>query len=335
MTEVNMRALTDSPTNQDIDALGKIGQKTCDICGGPDGHMWLHCDSWTKWMRFGCGCNVMHCDKCSDAAKVKSKEIRTANRIKAEEAEREMLRDIKPGELARLRYRYYDTFDCGEDFRNWVSSVVGDEKMKEYLDVPCHGCGKLLGQPKYTFEDKDGNRSLKTMDEMEEYSYKVLGRDPKTEPFKCSRDSLAAEYQWGSGETEIAFETPIWDYFERKGWGHNDHDKPEYWARFNEAFNATKGPDCGGKGEWSYGHFIYYMPTRTYLGKFMKRGGDWPQVVQSNREQLDKEKEELRAKLGYDHPDFWPEYRKIDEKEQWDYYCGKECCPKQNGTMFI
>lgn len=345
MTDVNMRAITDSPTNQDLDALGKIGQTKCDICGGPDGDFWLHCDSWTKWLRLGCGCNVTHCDKCKDAADARSKELKAANRIKAEAAEVEMLKNMKSGQLARLRYRYIDDFNCSDDFREWVASIVGEEKMKEYLDVPCKECGKLLGQPKYTFEDKDGNRRLATIDEIEDYCYQVMERNKETEPFKPAYDSFEGDFHIGAAnyhEPEIGFQSQIWDYYERKGWDHNIKNEDFGGDHWKEATHNTRGPDCGGTYEWSYGHFIYYLPTKKYLGKLMKRGGDWPQIIQINRKQLEEEQKQLREKLGgdkcYDNPEFWPAYRVIDEKQEWAYFCGKECrekVTKESGTIFL
>jgi hypothetical protein len=344
MTDVNMRAMTDSPTNQDLDAIGKIGQNKCDICGGPDGHMWLHCDSWTKWMRFGCGCNVMHCDNCKDAADARSKELSAANRIKAEAAEVKMLQNMNAGQLARLRSRYIDSFHCDELFRNWVASVVGEEKMKEYLDVPCKTCGKPLGQTKYTFEDKDGNRRLATVDEIEDYCYQVMGRNKETEPFKPAYDSLKSDVRVGAANyhtPEIGFQDPIWDYYERKGWDHDIKQEDFSGPQWKEALNATRGEDCGGNFEWSYGHFIYFLPTKTFLGKMMKRGGDWPQIVQINRKQLEEEQDKLRERLGenyHKHPEFISAYKEIDAKQEWVYFCGKDCAAKmtdQGGTIFL
>ncbi len=328
----SMRRIVDSPTDQDMDGINKAlsGKwNVCDICG-KEGSNWLHCDSWTKWMRYGCGCNVTHCEACKDVAEAKSNEIISANRKKAEEAEREMLRTVKPGgQLARLRYRYCDDFDCSKSFRDWVEGVVGEARMKELLDVPCDRCGKLLGATKYTFEDNDGNRSLKTMHEIEDYCYQVLNRDPATEPFKDMND-------WQN--SEIKFQTPIWDYYERKGWEHGVMDDREH---FNEAFNATKGPDCGGNSDWSYGYYIYHMPTKKCLGRYMKRHGDWAQTVQTNRKQLEQEMKELNERFGddrYQNEAYLPAAQAIEAKQQWGYYCGKECCAKsttEQGTLFI
>ena len=330
-----MRRIVDSPVDQDMDGINKAlsGKwNVCDICGKEGrGSYWLHCDSWTKWMHYGCGCNVNHCEDCKDAANAKSRELINANRKKAEEAEKEMLKTITAGQLARLRYRYCDDFNCSHEFREWVQSVVGEDRMKEMLDVPCNACGKLLGPTKYTFEDKDGNRSLKTMQEVEDYCYQVLNRDSNTEPFKNMSN-------WGNAE--IKFQTPIWDYYERKGWSH-DLSLCDDRNHFNEASQATKGPDCGGSSEWSYGYYIYHMPTKTYLGRYMKRGGDWVQTVKTNRVQLEQEMKELRERFGDDYHKneaFYPACQAIENKEKWAYYCGKECCEKstkEHGTMFI
>lgn len=317
--------MSNLPAHQDIDAIGKIGSKICDICGGPDGNIWLHCDSWTKWMRYGCGCNVTYCEKCKDLANGKAKELRAINRAKAEKAEKEMLKDINHKTLARLRHRYFDDFNCSKEFRDWVESVVGKEKMEELLDVKCDCCGKLLSQTKYFFEDKEGKQSQKTIDEIETYCYEAVGRNPKTEPFKTGFSSLSDDFRIGCSDKqqpEIAFQSAIWDYCERNNLNSQDMDS------FHKAFNATKGVDCGGTGEWSYGYFVYYMPTKTYLGKFRKYGGDWVQIIQTNRKKIEEEQERLRERYGdkySNNKDFWEEYRSIDEKVEYSYFCSKNC----------
>jgi hypothetical protein len=336
MTEINMRRITDSPTDQDLDALGKIN-KACDICGGPNGDIWLHCDSWTKWMRFGCGCNVHHCNtpECSAGAKLKSQVLRDENRVKAEESERKMLLNISSGQLARLRSRYLKDFNCSEDFRDWVQGVVGEERMREFLDVSCACCGKQLGPVKYKFEDKDGKCRLATLDEIESYCYSVLGRDPLTEPFYYKWD-INSDFRVGvpnEDEPEIAFKSDIWDYFEKKGGGHNCQDFPS----FHEAYKVVNVEN----NEWSGCCFIYHMPTRTCLGRMIQRGGDWPQVVMLNQKQLNDEKDELRKQMGdeyFKNPGFFPACHDIDKKQEWAYYCSKACCEKsttEQATIFI
>lgn len=324
MTEVNMRKIADSPTDQDLDALGKINQDTCDICGGPHGDIWMHCDSWTKWMRFGCGCNVHHCNtpECSAGAKLRAQILREENRAKAEESERKMLLSISPDQLARLRGRYFSDFNCAEEFRDWVQSVVGEEKMREFLDLNCACCGAQLGPSKYTFEDKDGNRRLVTLAEIESYCYSALGRDPVTEPFYYKWD-LQSDFRVGipnEDEPEIAFKSDIWDYFERKGGGHN-HDFPS----FHEAYNIVNVEN----NEWSGCYFVYHIPTRTCLGRMMRRGGDSAQIVMLNRKELDEEKSELRGQIcvnPYKDPKFLSAYKAIENKAKWGYYCSKGCC---------
>lgn len=345
---VDMRRMKDAPADQDVGALGKVNQKHCDICGKPTENLtWNHCDSWTKWMRFGCGCNLMVCqdEKCKEEAEAKRKELLAANRKKAEEAEIEMLKNIDPGQLARLRYRYYDSFNCSPEFRDWVQSAVGEDRMKEMLDVPCERCGQTIGPPKYTFEDKDGTKYLWTLDEIERYCYQVMDRDPEKEPFFHKMGSASSDYRVGGMKSEILFERPVFHYFVQKGW--STERMTEDQSKWNEAMKATRGPDCGGDYYWSYGHFIYHEPTMTYLGVMAKRDGDWPQVVQSNAAQLEKERNQLRERCGgadgdygyMDHPDWSDGYRAIEAKKEWTYFCSKACCEESGvegvGTLFI
>jgi hypothetical protein len=330
MNEVNLSSVTDCPTDQHVDALNKFDENKCDVCGGPDGNIWMHSDSWTQWLRYGCGCNVMHCQKpeCAKGAEVIRRSKIAENRIKAEEYERETLRNIQPEQLSRIRYRYHDAFNCGDHFRDWVKSVVGEEKMKEYLDVACDNCNKLIEPPRYKFQDKDGHNHLWMVDEIKDYCYEVTGRNKNDSPFLHDKENDCSE---------IEFKTILWDYYERKGWEHNrkDHTSPEEAERFDEAFRATN------EDEWAYGQFIYYMPTKTFLGKKSRRGGDLIQVVQSNREQLEKEQEELDRSMGkdkYNNPSFWTEYKAIEKKKTWSYFCGEDCRAKstnQKGMLFI
>ena len=342
--DVSMRRLKDSPTDQDLGAIAKVGQRYCDVCGKEtENLMWLHCDSWTKWMRYGCGTNINYCsdsEECKAGASTLRVERVKANREKAEEAERNMLREVldKPDQLPRLRSRWFNDFDCGKPFWDWVVSVVGEEDAEKILVVPCDVCDEILGPFRYTFEDSNGNRSLKSMSEIEQFCYELLDRDPEKSPFKlCGHNKE---------DGDIGFQSPIWDYYERQGWPHyvgRDED-PEEANRFNEAFNATKGPDCNGDSEWSYGYYIYHMPTRTCLGRFMKRYGDGPQIVQINRQELEEELLELREKFktergeNYRCDEFYEAMNAIQSKQQWVYFCCKKCneqCTEIKGTLFI
>ena len=344
MSDMSMRRLKDSPKDQDVAALGKIGQTKCDICGGEGATNWLHCDAWTKWMRLGCGTNIMHCGKpdCTAQAHVLKRDVISKNRTEAEETERQMLRNIGPGQLARLRYRWYDSFNCSEEFWDWVEGVVGEERAREILEVPCACCGKTLGMPRYTFQDQNGVRSLKTIEEIELHCYAVMGRDPESEPFKSELGSLKDNVRAGGmRKAEIIFESPIFHYYVQHGWStERMADQRDHW---DEAIKATRGRDCGRQYnyEWAYGRFIYYQPTMTFLGQFMKRGGDWPQVVQTNRKQQEEALAALRDQYGencHENEEFWPKHREISEQQEWAYYCGEECRKKscdQHGTLFI
>ena len=341
-TPVSMRRLKDSPTDQDVGALGKIGQTKCDICGEEGADHWLHSDSWTKWLRFGCGCTLMTCGKaeCAAGAEVLRKQLIAQNREKAEAAEREMLKATDAGSLSSLRYRYFEDFNCGQQFRDWVSSVVGEERMREILDVACRQCGKPLGQTRYTFQTPEGVRSLKTIDEIEIFCYERMGRDPQTEPFRTQTKSMGDDFRVGGmNEAEIGFERSQFHYFVQKGWP--TENMTEQRERWDEAWHATKGQDCGGTNDWSYGYFIYYLPTTTFLGQMMKRHGDWVQIVQLNRKQVEEAQTALRAQYGenyHEHKEFWEQYNEINKMQEWGYFCGKECCSQattEEGTIFI
>lgn len=290
--------------HQDLEALTKDFD-TCQFCGSKIGIIWGHYDSWTKWMRYGCGCNVYYCKNCESQGKSKSIQLKMENRSKAEAAEIKMLKEITPKQLPRLRSRYLNDFQAGEEFYQWVATHVGEEKANEYLKVPCDICGNHLGITKYTFEDKDGNRSLKTIDEIELYCYQVLNRDPESQPFIPN-----------DAEVEIAFQSAAWDYQERNNIDHKD-----------TSFNFRRLPD----DFWSYGNFIYYMPTRTFLGKMTKRDGDAPQILQTNYDELSKEQKELRVKHDNKYTkEYWEELSVINAKQEWGYYCSKACLAQQH-----
>jgi len=341
MTDVNMRRLKDAPADQDVDAIAKATKDKimCDVCGEREGDIWMHCDSWTKWMRFGCGCNVHYCgDECKEGAEAIKREKLAENGNRAKEAEKKALEDPNAGQLARIRARYLDAFNCSQEFRDWVESVVGEEKMHEYLDIPCECCGQQLGEIRYFFEDPDGNQSLKPMDEIEIYCREKLGLAEEDPPFTIKSEC----YTDKNKEAEIMLAGPVWDYYERKGWEHGlkyygDDAVEGEKARHDEAWDATKDKACGGSCEWMHATFIWHLPTKTYLGKWRKAGGDWPQIVQTNREELDAERKQICEKYG-ENPDWGKEYRAVDEKQKWAYFCCKECANKstgQQGTIFI
>jgi hypothetical protein len=172
--------------DQHADAINKIcsgKMNTCDFCGTADGVSWLHFDSWTRWLRIGCGCNISCCQNCREQVHDRRIEIIAANREEARKNEDKYLINPSEGDLCFIRCRYYHAFNCGEDFRDWVASVVGVEKMKEILNVPCQRCGAILGhsqakpqvvQTNYRqlLEEEDQlKKRFKSDDDESEYSY--------------------------------------------------------------------------------------------------------------------------------------------------------------------
>jgi len=308
--------------SQDAEAVALATQpkRDCEVCGKEGGGIiWLHCDSWTKWLRYGCGTNVMYCsDACKEGADRIRKERVSVNAEKAKQSEINTLKkmEYKDSNHQHVLSRFLDTFDESKSFFDWVVEHIGEEGAVKFLKVPCDCCGNYLGATRYSFETPEGERSRKTAFEIERYCYDRTGLNPENELFKDDKDK------------EIVPQTSTWDYYERKGWEHNGTDDMVHWREARDAIRNTF---------WDSGYFFYHMPTKTFLGKMAKRGGDWTRFLQLNYGEEQVAQDALREKYGgkdeySKSKNFWKEFgdlRTVQERQEvWGWYCGEDCMNK-------
>ena len=170
----------------------KIFTSKCDVCGKITDELgWIHSDSWSKWLAYNYGTNTIYCSDCEHKVEKVRNEILDKNREEIIKEEIGVIQTLGVSEL-HLPYvlsHWYNDHECSLEFFKWVKSIIGYETTRLVLCKYCDGCDKLLGPPKYDFEDASGNCYIKTKRQLKQHLCNVLKIDRVKMGYRCQGDA--------------------------------------------------------------------------------------------------------------------------------------------------